>query len=165
IHGFFKEMMPIGINENDNAKFVVTSERILSSMLEAGAASVHFLLNSQKSFIAEYYAKQEISSGRINFNYVTAEIENLGMPFALDNLYPQTKDCTYVMLGLPDTVIEPPTSFKIVLALLRSHNADLALGLYKTDNRNRGGYVTFDQESRTVLAHVDKNSMHFPPHP
>ena len=115
IHGFFKEMMPIGINERDKSKFTVSSEKIIISILQASATSVHFLLNAQKSFIAEYYAKQELFSGRINFNYITAEIEELGMPYAIDNIYEQTKDFDYVIIGMPDTVVIPDNSFSIAI--------------------------------------------------
>lgn len=162
IHGFFKEMMPIGIKESDKSKFIVSSEQIIRSILDGGAASVHFLLNAPKSFIAEYYARQELFTGRINFNYITAEIEEFGMPYALDNIFEQTKDYDYVLMGLPDTVIEPANSFRAVFKLLRHLEADVALGIYRTDNRNRGGYIIFDRETKEVKRHIDKTSPAFP---
>jgi len=162
IHGFFKEMMPIGISETNKSRFVVSSERIIRSILDGGASSVHFLLNSQKSFIAEYYAKQEIFTGRINFNYITSEIEALGMPYALDNLYDQTKDFDYVFMGMPDTVVDPPNSFQRVFDIIRKYGADIALGVYRTDNRNHGGYVKFNSKTKIVNFHVDKTSLNFP---
>jgi len=53
VHGFFKEMMPIGIDEGDKSKFIVSSEQIITSMLAGGANSVHFILSSQKVLIGE----------------------------------------------------------------------------------------------------------------
>ncbi len=162
IHGFFKEMMPIGINESDKSKFVVSSERILEGILQAGASSVHFLLSAEKSFIAEYYARQELFTGRVNFNYISKEIERTGLPYAIDNLYNQTREFDYVVMGFPDNFIEPPESFKIVLQFCRNERADLALGLYKTDSRNRGGYIQFDARTKDVRSHVDHTSSGFP---
>ncbi len=162
IHGFFKEMMPIGINENDKSKFVVSSERILECILAAGASSVHYLLNAEKSFIAEYYARQELFTGRVNFNYISKEIENKGLPYALNSLYDQLKEFDYVLMGFPDNFIEPAESFKIVLQFCKAERADLTLGLYKTDSRNKGGYVRFDPQTKVVLSHVDHTSPNFP---
>src|SRR4051794_20100701 len=120
IHGFFKEMMPIGINENDKSKFVVSSERILECILSAGASSVHYLLNPEKSFIAEYYARQELFTGRVNFNYISKEIENKGLPYALNSLYEQLKEFDHVLMGFPDNFIEPAESFNIVLQFCKA---------------------------------------------
>jgi hypothetical protein len=162
VHGFFKEMMPIGINEIDKSKFIVSSEQIIRSMLNCGATSIHFILNTKKDFIAHYYTKQEIISGKLNFNFLTESIEDLGMPYTIDFVYEQTRDCDYVMMGMPDTVIEPANSFSIVLHLLKNHEADLALGIYKTDSRNKGGFIEFDTESKQVLSHIDKTDQEFP---
>lgn len=41
-------------------------------------------------------------------------------------------------------------------------SADLALGLYRTDIRNRGGYIQFDEHSKKVELHIDKTNPHFP---
>lgn len=162
VHGFFKEMMPIGIDEDDRAKFVVSSERIIDSMLAGGAASVHFILSSQKVFIGEYYAKQHLFEGRVNFNYLTEAIEDLGMPYTIDSIYEQSRAFDYVMMGMPDTVIEPITSFSALYTMLRQAKADLALGLYRTDSRNRGGFIKFDFRTQKVLSHIDKTQPDFP---
>lgn len=162
VHGFFKEMMPIGIDEKDKSKFVVSSEQILSSMFSGGATSVHFILSSPKTFIAEYYAKQHLFEGRINFNHLAEAIEDLGMPYTIDSVYEQIRAFDYVMMGMPDTVIEPTTSFLALHSLLRQQKADLALGLYRTDSRNRGGFIQFDPGSKQVKGHVDKTSQDFP---
>ena len=162
VHGFFKEMMPIGINKNDNAKFTVSSEQIIESMLNGGATSVHFILSNLKDFIGSYFAKQHLFDGKVNFNFLTEQLENLGMPYTIDSIYDQAKTADYIMMGMPDTVIEPTTSFFSVFELLRQKEADLALGLYRTDNRNRGGYIQIDPESKRVIDHIDKTQPGFP---
>ena len=162
VHGFFKEMMPIGIDETDKSKFMISSEQIISSMFAGGATSVHFILSSQKVFIGEYYARQHLFEGRVNFNYLTETIEDLGMPFTIDSVYEQAKAFDIVMMGMPDTVVEPHTSFSSLRDLLSNQKADLALGLYRTDSRNRGGYVQIDPTTKQVKSHVDKTSAKFP---
>jgi len=68
IHGFFKEMMPIGVNETDRSKFVVSSEQIIEQLFFGGANSVHFVLGSRKMFVADYFAYQHLFEGKVNFN-------------------------------------------------------------------------------------------------
>jgi|ERR1019366_6916397 hypothetical protein len=162
IHGFFKEMMPIGVNETDKAKFVVSSERIIESIFNGGAVSVHFILSSQKLFVAQYFTNQHLFEGRVNFNFLPEAVEDLGMPYTIDSVFEQLRDFDYVMMGMPDTVIEPVDSFLRALNLLQERRADLALGLYRTDVRNRGGYIEFDHNSKRVLTHIDKTSAKFP---
>lgn len=162
VHGFFKEMMPIGINETDKSKFIVSSEQLIRSMLNCGATSIHFILSTRKDFIAHYYTKQEIISGKLNFNFLTESLEDLGMPYTIDFVHEQTQDCDYVMMGMPDTVIEPTNSFSIVLNLLKDRKADLALGIYQTNSRNKGGFIKFDPDTKQVISHIDKTNKEFP---
>lgn len=162
IHGFFKEMMPIGVNDTDKSKFIVSSERIIERILTGGAVSAHFILSSQKLFVAQYFTNQRLFEGRVNFNFLSEAVEDLGMPYTIDSVFEQLRDFEYVMMGMPDTVIEPEDSFLRVHNLLREQRADLALGLYRTDVRNRGGYIEFDQSTKRVLSHTDKTSAKFP---
>ncbi len=162
IHGFFKEMMPIGIDENDKSKFVVSSEQIIRNIFNGGATSVHFILSTKKDFISHYYTRQGIINGNLNFNFLTEYIENLGMPYTIDFVYEQIKDFDYVMMGMPDTVIEPNNSFEILLDLIKNRKADLALGIYKTNGRNKGGFIKFSSETNRVISHIDKTYKEFP---
>lgn len=162
IHGFFKEMMPIGVNDADRSKFVVSSEQIIEKMLFGGATSVHFVLGSQKLFVAQYFTNQRLFEGRINFNFLAETIEVLGMPYTVDSIFDQLKSYEYVMLGMPDTILEPVECFRSLLSLLMQTRADLSLGLFRTDMRNRGGYVKFDPTNKRVRSHVDKTSVRFP---
>lgn len=162
IHGFFKELMPIGVNELNRSQFVVTSQRLIDSMLHAGALSVNFVLSSEKSFVAEYFAREDLFRGRVNFNYLAESIHDLGMPYTIDSIWDQARAFECVLMAMPDTVIDPTNSFEVVLKLLSDKQADLALGLFRTDRRNRGGFVEFDQMTRRVTGHVDKTSPDFP---
>ena len=84
------------------------------------------------------------------------------MPYTIDTVYDQIKNYGVVMMGMPDTVIEPGDSFSTIRDLLKSRKADLALGLYRVDKRNKGGYIEIDHESKRVVRHIDKTSKSFP---
>jgi glucose-1-phosphate thymidylyltransferase len=162
IHGFFKEMMPIGVNETDRSKFVVSSEQIIERMFFGGANSVHFVLGSRKMFVADYFAYQHLFEGKVNFNSLAESVEELGMPYTIDTIFEQIRDHEYVMMGMPDTVIEPSDCYRRILQLLQERMADLVLGLFRTDSRNRGGYIEFERDSKRVSSHFDKTSPQYP---
>jgi len=154
--------MPIGVNESDRSKFVVSSEQIIERIFHAGANSVHFVLGSRKMFVADYFAYQHLFEGKVNFNSLSEAVEELGMPYTIDSIFEQIRDHDYVMMGMPDTVIEPSDCYRRLLQLLQERSADLALGLFRTDSRNRGGYVEFERDSKRVTSHLDKTSSRHP---
>jgi len=84
------------------------------------------------------------------------------MPYTIDSIFEQIRDHDYLMMGMPDTVIEPPDCFHRILQLLQGRMADLALGLFRTDSRNRGGYIEFERDSKRVTSHFDKTSRQYP---
>lgn len=162
IHGFFKELMPIGVSDSDSSKFVVSSEKIVQSMLDGGAAAVHFVINDKHNVIFNYYLTQGLFHGCVNFNTEPESPDVFGMPVGIDCIRDQLLRYDFVLMGMPDTVIEPQNSFSALLTLAKERNADLALGLFRTDRRNKGGYVVFDEVTKTVTYHVDKERPGFP---
>jgi hypothetical protein len=162
IHGFFKELMPIGISDEDSSKFVVSSEKIVQSILEAGATAVHFVINDKHNVIFNYYLTQGLFHGLVNFNTEPESPGVFGMPVGIDCIHDQLAHYEFVLMGMPDTVIEPPSAFSILLKLLKDRGADLALGVFRTDTRNKGGYVVFDEATKEVISHVDKERPGFP---
>ena len=131
-------------------------------MLAADAEVVEFILHRRKRFIVEYYQDQNLfPSDKLTYSYLPTEQESLGMPYTVDSVYDRLRRYDYVLLGLPDTVLEPHASFRAVFELLRNHGADLALGLYPATLQNSGGYVEFDPSTRTVFRHIDHTSRNF----
>ena len=162
VHGFFKEMMPIGIDSHDRSKFIVSSEQIISSMLDAGAESVDFVLSKRKGFVSKYYSDQKLFPTKVLFELLDEQAEDLGMPYTIDSAYDRIKDADVVFMGMPDTIVEPLDAFKNLLSLLQDKNADLVLGLFRVDARNKGGFVVFDRNTRIVQSHIDKTAPNFP---
>src|ERR1044071_2586044 len=154
--------MPIGINNADSSKFVVSSEKIVQSILDAGATAVHFVINDKHNVIFNYYLTQGLFHGLVNFNTEPESLDVFGMPVGIDCIRDQLVHYEFVLMGMPDTVIEPQNSFSLLLNLLKDRGADLALGVFRTDRRNKGGYIVFDETTKEVTSHVDKERPGFP---
>ena len=163
ISSFFKEMLPVAVDEDRKSKFIITSERIISDMLAAGAEKIHFILHRKKKFIVEYYENQNLfPREKVECSLLPARLESHGMPYTIDFVHASLREYDYVLLGLPDTVLEPRASFRAVLRLLYSHSADLALGLYAASLDNKGGYIEFNPSTKKVVDHIDHSSRSFP---
>ncbi|MEM9030140.1 MAG: toll/interleukin-1 receptor domain-containing protein [Pseudomonadota bacterium] len=162
IGGFFKELTPINVNETDSSRFVVVSEQIIEAIRQAGASPIYFVLNSEKGFISDYFNKSDLfSSDNLFFSFQSSLDQYYGMPFAIDKVFEETKGKT-VLLGMPDTIIEPHDAFQILLRNFDSNKSDLELGIFKTQKGSYGGYVEFDSKTHLVKSHVDKTSKNFP---
>ena len=83
------------------------------------------------------------------------------MPFAIDKIYREARGKT-VLLGMPDTLIEPDQAFEILLARFDEHRADLELGLFRTEPDCYGGFIQTDPLSSRVISHIDKTAPRFP---
>ncbi len=165
IYGFFKELMPIGMDEHDRAKFIVSGEQIIDKIIAAGAQAVHLIISRHKSFVAEYFSVNNKFNGRLNVNYVGEDLETAGMPYTLDSQYYQVREYDTVIMGLPDTIIEPADAFTRILHILRYNKADIAIGVFATDYRNKGGWIEFDRVTKIVTGHFDHASPKFPRNP
>ena len=86
------------------------------------------------------------------------------MPYTIASQRRYLADFDVVLMGMPDTVIEPPSAFARLAELHINTKSDLTLGLFRTDERNPGGLVDFDEATLKVSSHVDKTSPHFPAH-
>ena len=103
-----------------------------------------------------------VSTRRLFFAFQGGLDKYYGMPFAIDEIYFDALGKT-VLLGLPDTLIEPDDAFEIVLRRFQERRrSDLELGLFSASAANPGGYVEFDERSGKVTSHVDKTARNFP---
>jgi glucose-1-phosphate thymidylyltransferase len=160
IGGFVKELTPLHVNPADHSRFVVVSERIISLLRRGGAAPIYFVLNSSQAAISDYY-QGLVSTHGLFFAFQGGLDRYYGMPFAIDEIYAEVLGKT-VLLGLPDTLIEPDDAFEIVLRRFQERGSDLELGLFSASAKNPGGYVEFDERTGRVTSHVDKTARNFP---
>ena len=162
IGGFFKELTPINVNPDDSSHFVVVSERIIALLRRAGASPIYFVVNADKFIISEYYMRSSLfSADSLLFAFQSELDQYYGMPFAIDKVYKELLGRT-VLMGMPDTLIEPDDSFELLLRRFRSRNTDLELGLYKLQPGGFGGFVAFDENTGRVFSHIDKTHKNFP---
>ena len=162
IGGFFKELTPINVSPDDSSRFVVVSERMIALLRKAGASPIYFVVNADKLIISEYYVRSSLfSTDSLLFSFQGDLDQYYGMPFAIDKVYKEIRGKT-VLMGMPDTLIEPDDSFDLLLHRFRKRSTDLELGLYRLQSGSFGGFVSFDADTGRILSHIDKAHKDFP---
>jgi len=154
-----KELFPIGyqrvrVNDRIERRPKVISQYLIENMINGGVRRFFFILGEGKHDIMHYYGNG--SSYDVDVAYLFQE-QLHGMPFAIDLVYPWLRGDETVVMGMPDTLIEPGDAFAKLLSAHRRWNADLTLGLFRTDKPAKFGMIGIDDESN-VIEHVDKPS-------
>lgn len=155
-----KELAPVKLRGHDEDRFVVVSEQMASNLIAGGASRIYFVISRKKNAIREYFRENDLFVGYLHFKNQSQIDTFYGMPFAIDEIYQESKG-RIVMLGMPDTLIEPGDSFKRLLGHFKDHHADLELGLYPAGGRNQGGFITVRKDHR-VVRQIDKTNKRFP---
>jgi glucose-1-phosphate thymidylyltransferase len=152
-----KELFPIGyqtieVNGRLEKRPKVVSQYLIENMALAGIRRVFVVLGPGKHEIMAYYGNGQAYG--IQMAYLFQD-QPRGMPYAIDLITPWLRGDETVVLGMPDTLIEPRDSF---LALLQAHHdwqADLTLGLFSARNPARFGMIGLDPDYN-VIEHIDK---------
>lgn len=152
-----KELFPVGpqlieIDGQLQQRPKVISQYLIEAMVAADLDRLFVVLGPGKLDIVEYYRNGEAYG--VPFAYVF-QSQPGGMPYALDLVTPWLKGDELVLMGMPDTIIEPRDAFVRLLAAHRAWEADLTLGLFKTDRPQKFGMIGLDAEN-SVIEHVDK---------
>ncbi|NPV06463.1 MAG: nucleotidyltransferase family protein [Anaerolineae bacterium] len=151
-----KELFPIGFRWRDvngirKLSPKAVSEYLVEALVRGGASRIFMIVNSSKADILRFYG--DGSAHGVSMAYLVQE-HPTGMPAALDLARPWLGDAT-VLFGMPDTIIEPPDCFALLLRHHRERRADLTLGLFATSEPWRFGMVELDARQRLVRC-VDK---------
>ena len=151
-----KELFPIGyqdfsINGSIQKRPKVVSQYLIENMKNAGASQILIILGAGKQDIMHYYGNG--NKFDIPVAYLFQEVLD-GMPGALNLGYPWMKDAT-IVLGMPDTIIEPANAFDQLLQSHLKSKADLTLGLFPTDNPSKFGMVATDEKNQVKYT-IDK---------
>lgn len=151
-----KELFPVGyqdylVNGVTQRRPKVISQYLIEHIIDAGAKKVLIIISEGKGDIMKYYG--DGSHYLTDIAYLYQEELN-GMPNALNLANKWIGDST-VMFGMPDTIIEPDTLFKEMLAYHESNNAEITIGLFPTNNPSKFGMVSMD-ENNNVLYTIDK---------
>jgi glucose-1-phosphate thymidylyltransferase len=163
VHNYAKELIPIGSADHDPTRFIVCSEEVVERVSVAGVDSIRFVINPAKSYLFEYYARNDLlMNGLLSFSSVgPAEVQG-GMPYTIASQREYLHRYDTILMGMPDTVIDPADAFKRLLDLHQQLAADLTLGLFHANDRNPGGYILADKKTHLVHRHVDKTSARYP---
>ncbi len=151
-----KELFPVGyqdypVNGVNQRRPKVVSQYLIEHIIQAGASRIAIIVSEGKSDIMKYYGDGSRFGTDIMYLY---QEEPKGMPEALALAKNWITDAT-VIFGMPDTIIEPAFAFDDLLSYHRKCNADLTLGLFKTDTPSKFGMVATDAD-KNIIYTTDK---------
>lgn len=154
-----KELIPIGYQlvEVDGClqkRPKVVSQYLIESLVKVNLSRLFIIIGPGKLEIVEYFRNGELYGVPIAYIF---QSEAKGMPYALDLVTPWLKGDETILMGMPDTIFEPQDAFQKLLAAHRAWEADLTLGLFKTNSPHKFGMIGLDDDYN-VIEHVDKPS-------
>jgi glucose-1-phosphate thymidylyltransferase len=152
-----KELFPIGyqqveIDGHFEKRPKVISQYLVESMIAGGAQQLYIILGYGKQDIMNYYGSGQTFG--VNIAYLFQE-ELHGMPYAIDLTASWLRGDETVIMGMPDTIVEPKNVFQRLVDFHLAEKSDLTLGLFKTLNPSKFGMVAIDSQFN-VIEHVDK---------
>lgn len=133
------------------------SEYLVEAMAGAGAEQICMVIASEKQDLVRFYGSGERHHVSIGYLY---QAQPTGMADAIDVAYPLARDAT-VLMGMPDTIVQPADSLSRIRTHLEDEHCDIALAVAPTDEPGRLGPVNLDRSGR-VLEVLDKPAS--PPH-
>ncbi len=139
-----KELFPLGFRldaASGTFRPKVVSHYLLERMQLAGVERVYMVLRNGKWDIPAYYGDGSLVGMPIAYLLMKRPY---GAPYSLDQAYPFVQDAT-IVLGYPDILIEPPDAYARVLHHLEASGADVALGLFTTDQPHKTDMVEVDE--------------------
>ncbi|GAE87560.1 nucleotidyltransferase family protein [Acetivibrio straminisolvens] len=156
----WKELIPVGYKEysdGQKSKFIpkLIAEYTIDNMVRAGAKRIVMVLNEQKIELLRFFGNGSLNGASIAYLCQDTSRNITGMPIAIDEGYRWLKDCT-VMMGMPDTIVEPFDCFKQLLEMSNEKKADLTLGVFPTNKPHRLAPVVINSNTSKVEIIYDK---------
>jgi glucose-1-phosphate thymidylyltransferase len=131
-----KELIPI----NDRA----IAEYLVDAMVAAGADQLVIVIAPDKQDIAAHFGTRTRHGVPITY---LEQLRPTGMSDAIDLAYSYLHGRT-VLMGMPDTIVDPPNSLALVRAAFEACHADIGLALAPTEEPERLGPVDVDRTGR-----------------
>jgi glucose-1-phosphate thymidylyltransferase len=157
-----KELFPVGFQNTADGKSVrpkPVGQYLLEHYRRAGARRVHIVIRKGKWDIPEYFGDGSFLDLSLSY-----QIMNLphGAPYTIDQAYDFVREAT-IVFGFPDILIEPQDAFPRLVAHLEETHADLALGLFPTDQPHLCDPIVFDDHGRIreILVKPPHSDLHF----
>lgn len=151
-----KELFPVGfaetlVNGQPRRYPKVVSQYLVENMIQAGVRHIYFVISDGKWDLLKYYG----DGLRLDAHFAYLMVEQMiGMPYTLNMAYPWVQGAT-IVFGMPDTIFTPGDVYVRLLAQHNRTQADLTLGLFKTEEPWRFGMVAFEPGGK-VIACIDK---------
>ena len=133
----------------------VLGEYVMGNMLNAGARKLILITNEHKSELLKFYGDGSQYGASLAYVCQQSDSDLYGMPIALNLAYSWIRQST-VLLGMPDTIVQPEESFALLLKTHREKGADLTLGVYPTDTPSSLAPVDMDEKTGEVYRIFDK---------
>jgi glucose-1-phosphate thymidylyltransferase len=152
-----KELFPVGYQQIEidgrlEKRPKVISQYLVENMITGGVRRFFFVLGRGKYDIMSYYGNGRVYGVHITYLFQ----ERLqGMPLAINLIYPWLQGDETIVMGMPDTVVEPHDAFRKLLQAHQEWQANLTLGLFHTHDSSRFGMIAID-EHYNVIRHIDK---------
>jgi glucose-1-phosphate thymidylyltransferase len=137
-----KELLTVGdAGGTDGRRPRAVSEYLFEALVAADVQRVCVVIAPEKRGIPEFYGSGARHGVQITY---VSQSQPTGMADAIDAAYPLTGNAT-VLMGMPDTIFRPVNAFARLRLLCDREQADLALGVFPTDEAGRLGPVLFDR--------------------
>lgn len=152
-----KELFPVGYQEiHVNGKLEkrpkAISQYLIENMVAAGARKLYIIVSGGKEDVMRYYGNGHTFG--VQICYLMQE-KVAGMAHAINLVTPWLSGDEIVIMGMPDTVVEPSDAFTQIVQARARWDADLVLGLFHTERPHKFGMVGLDDDA-SVIEHVDK---------
>jgi glucose-1-phosphate thymidylyltransferase len=142
-----KELLGVGDTRDATGRRPkAVSEYLFDALSVAGVAHVCVIVAAEKQQVAEFFGGGERHG--VSITYVCQSAPT-GMADAVDAAYRWIRNAD-VVVGMPDTVFRPLDAVLELRRLFEREGADLALGVFPTDEPNRLGPVLLESTGRVV---------------
>ena len=156
----WKELIAVGYRTcrtatgDDRLVPKVLVEYSLERMHRAGIGQAVIVLNEHKTELLRYLSDGHQYGMSLAYVCQPGEMPFYGMPIAINQAHEWLQGRTVVM-GMPDTIVEPEDCYVRLLALHRAKKADLTLGVFPTNRPTSLAPVLLTKSGR-VRAIYDK---------
>ena len=131
-----KEIFPVGFymdRDTCGQRPKAAAHYLLENMQNAGVGKAFIVIRKGKWDIPGYFGGGELVP--MDIAYMVTDATG-GVPFTLDKAYSFYKN-GLILFGFPDIVFEPKNVFKRLLKKQEITEADVVLGLFKTENHRK----------------------------
>ncbi len=158
---FSKELFPIGFDtygKEGELRAKVSCHYLLEKMRIAGITKTYIVMRKGKWDIPNYFSHDLLD---MSLAYVVVR-DTEGVPYTLDHAYPFVER-TNIAFGFPDILFKPADAFRNLRRHLEDTDADIVLGLFPVERKEKWDIVETSEDGRIcrVLVKPEKASSNY----